>query len=447
MTKQDQDFIREFLTDNSDIERIELLFPDMNGVLRGKWVPPESGHKIGAGGVRLPISTYALDIWGRDVDATQLAIATGDPDGIAVPIAHTLRRIPWSAQPVAQLLMSLELEGGVPCMIDPRQQLASVLDRFAELRLTPVIAPELEFYLFKSRTDEGQSPSPVRGSEHGSQLYDLKEMADFEPVLNDIRNACTQLGIPADTLIAESGPGQFEINFRHEADALKAADYAIIFKRLVWGCARNHGLESTFMAKPYGLESGSGMHVHISLVDADGSNIFAGTDGVNANLRHAIAGLTTTMREMQAVFAPNMNSYRRFQPDSFAPVSANWGMDNRAATVRVPQFSGAGARLEHRLCGADVNPYLAIAAILGGILIGLEQSIEPDAPIDTGEATGEPLHRNWNDAVEEFAVSKAVGYVFGEEYRRIYTACRNHEIVQLSKQVTDIEYQTYLGRI
>lgn len=438
--------IEKFCAENPEITRIELLFPDMNGVFRGKWLPLESAGKIASGGVRLPISTYALDIWGEDVDTTGLAIALGDPDGVGVPVVDTLKRVPWSEQPVAQVLMTLETVDGAPSIYDPRQQLASVLARFAEKGLTPVIAPELEFYLFKRREEEGQPPIPLRQENGGSQLYDLKAMADFESVLNDIRDACTRLGIPADTIIAEFGPGQFEINFRHSANALEAADHAILFKRLVWGCARNHGLEATFMAKPYGEESGCGMHVHVSLLDSTGKNIFSGMDSANDMLRHATGGLVATMRELQAIFAPNMNSYRRFQPKSFVPVSANWGMDNRAATIRLPQVAGPGARLEHRVSGADVNPYLAIAAILGGVLIGLEHKIEPGPPADGDKPSGEPLHQTWANAIDAFASSEAAREIFGAEYCRVYAACRRHEMAKLSRLVTDVEYKTYLSR-
>lgn len=439
--------LRTFLADNPDLERIELLFPDMNGVFRGKWLPPEGAMKLVEGGVRLPVSSYALDIWGRDVDETGLALASGDPDGVGVPILSTLSRMPWAEHPTAQVLMTLEMADGTPCVYDPRQRLSAVVDRLAEMGLRAVVAAELEFYLFRQREAPGDAPIPPQGADSGSQLYDLDAMTELEHVLRDIRNACADLGIPADTVTAELGPGQFEINLKHAEDALFAADSAMLFKRVVWGCAQKHGLEATFMAKPYGTEAGSGMHVHVSLIDAEGNNVFDGGDHVNDELRHAIGGTLATMRDFQAIFAPHYNSYRRFQEGSYAPTSPNWGLDNRGASVRVPEFSGPGARLEHRISGSDVNPYLAVAAILGGIVIGLEDRIAPGAPLDEGGEAFGRLHRNWSRAVEAFGRSEAVAEVFGTEYQRVYTAVRRAEIKEMSDLVTDVEYRTYLTRI
>lgn len=438
--------LEEFLDQNPDLERIELLFPDMNGVFRGKWLPPESALKLIKGGVRLPISSYGLDIWGRDVDETELAIVTGDPDGVGVPIMPTLNRLPWSETPVAQVLMTLETADGEPCIYDPRQRLAAVVDKLAGLGLTAVVAAEMEFYLFKVRENEGDPPVPPHGE--GSQIYDLDKMSDLEDVLREIRNGCDEVGIPAETVTAEFGPGQFEINFRHVPDPLAAADYAMLFKRVVWGCATKHDLDATFMAKPYGTETGSGMHFHISLIDADGVNVFSSsTDEVNPMLLNAIGGTLSTMREMQAVFAPHSNSYRRFQPNAYAPTQPNWGLDNRSVAVRVPEFKGPGARLEHRISGSDVNPYLAIAAILGGIYLGITEKRDPGPPVDEGGESKQKLYSTWSRAVEGFARSQAANEIFGRPYRKVYTACRRAEIRTLSEMVTDVEYRTYLTRI
>lgn len=449
LTRQEEsrEIFRKFLAENSDIERVELLFPDMNGVFRGKWLSPDSLNKLDMGGVRLPISSYALDIWGNDVDETRLAIESGDPDGVGVPVADTLRRMPWSEYPTAQVLMTLETSEGEPCMYDPRQQLVAMVKRFSELGLTPVIAAELEFYLFKTRKELDEAPEPPAGHSAGSQLYDLDAMNELEEVLREIRNACDELGIPADTVTAENGPGQFEINFHHVPDALQAADHAMLFRRVVWGCALKHDLEATFMAKPYGSEAGSGMHVHISVLDIEGNNIFSGDGEVNQHLRHAIGGALDTMQDFQAIFAPHYNSYRRFQPGGYAPTSANWGVDNRSTSVRIPAFEGPAARLEHRISGSDVNPYLAITAILGGILMGLERKIDPGKSQDEGGEASQRLYRNWSRAVEAFARSSVAANVFGKDYRRVYAACRRAEIREMAELVTDVEYRTYLSRI
>lgn len=443
----DAALLLSFLAENPDLERIELLFPDMNGIFRGKWLPPEGAGKLIKGDVRLPVSSYALDIWGRDVEETQLALASGDPDGFGIPIMRTLKRLPWSDTPVAQVLMTLETEPGTGCIYDPRQRLAAVVDRFAEMGLTPVVAIELEFYLFKKRAGPADPPVPPSGTTD-AQLYDLDVMTELEHVLGDIRNGCDALDIPADTVTAEFGPGQFEINFHHVPDALAAADHATLFKRVVWGVAIKHGLEATFMPKPYGLEAGSGMHIHVSLIDDKGSNIFMSADDKPAKtLLNAIGGTVSTMRELQAIFAPHFNSYRRFAPGSYAPTIPDWGLDNRGTSVRVPEIDGPGARLEHRVSGSDANPYLALAGVLGGMLLGLRDELDPGFPAEAGGHPRPRLYSNWSRAVEGFARSAAAADIYGRDYRRVYTACRRAEIRTMSELVTDVEYRTYLDRI
>jgi glutamine synthetase len=253
-----------------------------------------------------------------------------------------------------------------------------------------------------------------------------------------------------DTLIAEYGPGQFEINFHHTDDVLEAADSALYFHRLVRGTARKHGMGATFMAKPYADYPGNGMHAHVSITDASGANIFDdGGDEPSAILKQAVAGVLATMADLQAIFAPHMNSYRRFQAGSFAPHAPDWGLDNRAAGIRLPEISGPGARLEHRISGADTNPYLVLAAVLGGILYGLDN---PDLPLplplddDDGEHA-DPLTGDWTTAVDTFAESEIAADIFGAGYRDIYVAVRRDEIAQLTSAISQIEYRTYLGRL
>lgn len=446
MNRMTIDEIKAFLAANPGIERIELLFPDMNGVMRGKWYSPESIDKLVAGKVRLPMSTYALDIAGNDVDATALALASGDPDGYGWPVRGTLATKPWSPSPAAQVLMTMTTPAGEPCTYDPRTQLAMAVERLTAQGLTAVVATELEFYLH-APGEAGDAPVPPKGLE-GAQVYDMSAVSSLSPCLEDIQHACAAQGIAADVLIAEFGPGQFEINFHHTADALAMADQSILFKRLVKGCARAHDLRASFMAKPYGgAQPGSGMHAHVSLIDGEGRNIFdAGGGNVADTLRHAVGGALATMRPLQAIFAPHANSYRRFQPGSYAPTVASWGLDHRGVAVRLPEITGPGARLEHRICGADVNPYLALAGILGGIAIGLEGGIEPPPRTETAPV-GERLHHDWLSAVEEFADSKVTRHLFGERFHHAYTEIRLSEIAMLAAEVSDVEYRTYLHKL
>jgi glutamine synthetase len=445
----------DFLSRHPEIDGFELLFPDINGVLRGKWLPRAALGKLAGGGVRLPRSTYALNIDGEDVDATGLALSCGDPDGICLPVPGSLAPMPWTKPPMAQLMMSMvEADGRTPCPYDPRQVLARVLARFAERKLTPVVATELEFYLIDARQGPAGRPRPPRapasGKRHtGSQLYDLDIMADFAPVLQEIAAICRQQDIPADTTIAEFGPGQFEINLVHGDDALRMADQTVLFRRVVKHVAARHNMAATFMAKPYGDQPGNGLHVHASIVDGAGNNIFAGKAGeLNEALAGAVGGVLASMADAQAIFAPNANSYRRFQPGSFAPIAPCWGFDHRAVAVRIPTSAGKDARLEHRVAGADANPYLVLAAILSAMLDGLERKAKPGAPVSGQLEPGDydPLSRDWHRALDHFEASDFVRTAFGDEYARVYAACRRNEADKQARAITDYEYAAYLLR-
>jgi glutamine synthetase len=209
-----------------------------------------------------------------------------------------------------------------------------------------------------------------------------------------------------------------------------------------------YGLEATFMAKPYAENPGNGMHAHVSCLDQGGANVFSADEGVGPVLGHAIAGVLATMPDLQAIFAPHLNSYRRFQPMSFAPCAPDWALDNRAAGVRVPETHGMAARLEHRIAGADVNPYLALGAILGGMLWGVDHETPLPPPCDSPDyAPPERLTADWVTAVERFAASGIAADIFGARYRDAYAAVRRDEIAKLTTQITRLEYRTYLTRL
>ncbi len=438
-------------------ERIELMLCDLNAVIRGKWLPGDDAAKLAAGEVRLPLSTYAPNILGEEVEATGLGIVAGDPDGRLIPVPGTLKPMPWASAEgrgkVAQVLVEMheppashDTRGALP-FTSPRGRLAAMQARLAERGLRPVVATELEFYLIRPRARPEEPPRPPEHSPD-AQNYDLEVLEKHQGVLDAILAAAEAQGIPTDTLIAEYGPGQFEVNFHHTEDVMFAADMALWFRRLVRGVARQHGFEATFMAKPYADHPGNGMHVHVSVVDADGRNIFAAESGVGDRLGAAVAGLLETMREMQAIFAPHLNSYRRFLPMSFAPSAPDWGLDNRAAAIRLPETRGAGARLEHRICGADVNPYLALAAILGGMLHGLETGPDLPLPLDDPAARpAAPLGHDWAGAVERFAASETAAEIFGAPFRDLYAEVRRDEIARLTREISQVEYRTYLGRL
>jgi glutamine synthetase len=348
--------------------------------------------------------------------------------------------------------MTMTAPDGSPCRYDPRQALARVVARFAEKGLTPVVAPELEFYFVDAETDEAGIPSPPRGMGgdrlESSQVYMLDVKSAFAAVLAEIDAAAKALGAPADAAIAEFGPGQFEINLAHTADPLAAADHAVLLRRAVRGVARKHGMEACFMAKPYGEHSGSGQHFHVSLVDEDGRNVFdAGdADSPNALMRAAVGGLIETMAEATLLFAPHLNSYRRLRPGTYAPCYAAWGLDNRGVAVRCPAIKGPAARIEHRVAGADANPYLALAAILAGMLRGIERGADPGDPVsgEPGPGTGGALPGNWQAAISAFEASRFVREALGAEFARVYALMKRQEMERMLRRVTDAEYDAYL---
>ena len=444
-----------FLRDNPDLEVLEAFVIDVNGVPRGKWIPRERALDVLTKGMAIPRSVYALDCWGRDVNAAGLAEGTGDPDGLCFPVPGTLARVDWLDRPTAQVLLGMRNADGSGYFADPRQVLAQVLKRFSEARLTPVVATELEFYLIdpvRNALDPVRPPHSREGRWHASQtqVLSISELQDLEPVFMDIARAAKAQGVPADTVLRENGPGQYEINLNHVPDALQAADYAVLLKRIVKGVARRHDLDATFMAKPYGTQAGSGMHVHFSVLDEHGRNIYVSeTDKPADVLMHSVGGLLANMGESMAIFAPHANSYRRLRPSEHAPTYASWGFDNRSAAVRVITSSKPATRIEHRVAGADTNPYLVLAMILNGALTGMKEKHNPGGAIsgDDHAINHEPLPTNWDYALQRFAKSSFAYATLTPEYRALYTACKQQELSEFSLRVTDVEYDAYIRTV
>ncbi|WP_244484649.1 glutamine synthetase family protein [Rhizobium sp. Root149] len=435
--------------------RIEILLVGMNGDLRGKQIPLSAQNKVWDGKVRLPTSTQSLDIWGDDNDdITGLSLTLGDPDGCCIPDPRSLAPMPWAPQGSAQVLSTMHELTGEPSFMDPRAILSSMLARFAERGLTPVVATELEFYVIEDDWRESGKPRPprsltYRGEPNGFQLYDMSAVDALQGYLDTLREWADLQGLPADATTAEFGPGQFEINLNHRPDALAAADDCIYLKRLAQMAARKHGLRSTCMAKPYGDHAGSGLHVHASVIDRSGRNVLDAAGGEPTALKSVCAGMLETMREAQLVFAPFANSYRRFQPGSFAPVDIDWGVGHRGTAIRIPETDGPGARIEHRVAGADANPYLLLTAILGGILRGLDSTLDPGPATEAGQqaTSGRRLTHDFLTAVEDFAQSEYIRDTFGEGYQRLYADTKRKEAIAYLRTVSDFDYQTYLARI
>lgn len=439
----------EFVRQHPDLEFVEAFVTDCNGIARGKRIPADALPRLYDKGLYLPASTLLLDIWGNEVEATGLVFDSGDADHPCHPVPGSLRPLPWSGRNSAQLILTMSTPDGEPFHADPRQVLAGIVARLHRRGLVPVVATELEFHLFEAGAAADGPPRRLsRLDDHGgSQLYGLDELAAMEEVFAEIGDVCRAQGLPTDTLIAEQSAGQYEVNLLHVADPLLAADQAMLLKRSIRAVARRHGLIASFMAKPFGDEAGNGLHVHASLVDENGSNVFAGNDGVTETLRHAIGGLMDTMIDATAIFAPHANSYRRFQVGCHVPMAPSWGHDNRTTAVRVPLSDAAATRVEHRVAGADANPYLVLAAILAGIEHGLANRVEP--PAETRGSAFEQhvrgLPDTWESAIATFAGSAFIGEYFGTDYRRLYTVCKQQEQNVFRRDVPAFEYATYLG--
>ncbi|WCE66162.1 glutamine synthetase family protein [Sulfitobacter faviae] len=438
-----------WLAQHPEIESIFACVCDLNGTMRGKRVPADQVSKVVEGGLRLPLSIVGMDIWGEDVENSELVFETGDSDGLCDFTGRPLMPITWTTRPTALAMLWMRQENGKPFPGDPRRALAEVAARFKARGLTPVVATELEFYLFDPTEDHPQAPCcPVTGKRLDSDgALSLDELQHFDEFLNEVYDACELQGIPADAAISENGAGQFEINMRHVDDPLRAADDAVLFKRLVRGIARKHGFAATFMAKPYGDLAGSGFHVHFSLVDENGVNVFdnGGEEGT-ALMLNAVAGLLATMQQNTLTFAPHENSYRRLLPGAHAPTNVAWGYENRTAAIRIPGGDPKARRIEHRVAGADANPYLVLTSILGGALLGIEQDMQPVAPI-TGDAYTMKLDNlplDWATAIDAFRKGPDVPGLFSARLQTMMVECKTQELRKFARQVTHFEYDTYL---
>lgn len=440
--------ISEWLAAHPECEAVTVALCDINGVFRGKRIPVAQADKLTNSQMRMPISAATLDIWGRDIEDSELVMASGDADGFCRATDRGVIERNWGGKPSAMVQVVLHSEDGAALPSDPRQALDLVLERYRTKGLTPIAATEMEFYL--TAFDDGiPRPATLPGERHAVDLENVlsvQEIDAIEAFLDDVYAACRVQGIPADAAISENGAGQFEINLMHR-DALSAADDAVLFKALVRGIAKAHGFAATFMAKPFGNQSGSGMHVHFSVLDAAGENIFDdGSEAGSDALKHAVGGLIAAMRESTLIFAPHQNSYRRIRPGTHAPTGVAWGYENRTCAIRIPGGAPKARRIEHRVAGADANPYMVLAAILGAALEGIEGAVTPPAPV-TGnayEAEVPSLHLDWPSAISGFSLGDIMGKIFDPQMHRLFAQAKAQELGQFLSIVPESEHRAYL---
>ena len=436
-----QPSIADWLDQHPEIQSLRIAAADLNGIARGKRIPAAHGAKLDGTPVRMPYSALNVDIWGRDIENSPLVFDSGDADGVLHMTERGPVPMPWLATPAALVPCWMFHPDGTPFAGDARHALAVVQNRLNARGLTPVIGSELEFYLCDdSELSETGAihPPQIPGTGQRRRAGDVLSLAaldGFDGFFSDLYAACDSMGIPADAATSESGVCQFEITLKHQTNVLRAADDIYLFKMLTRGMARKHGFAASFMAKPYKHDAGNGLHMHCSLLDDAGRNIFDdGSEIGSPALRHAIRGALQALADSALFFAPHANSYARLVPEAHAPTGICWGYDNRTVALRVPDGPPKARRIEHRVAGGDVNPYLAITAMLGGILNGIEDAIDPPAPV-SGNAYGQNLPQmpgSWDEAQSSALNSPHVARIFPPELIRYLTDTKRQEATDLN---------------
>jgi len=428
------------------IEDVEAFVPDMAGSARGKMLPAD---KFGSGQIKLPEGIFAQTISGDYVDDEK---NLEDRDMLLVPDPSTLRPVPWVAEPTASVFLDCYRTDGAPVDTSPRAVLRHVLGKYESQGWVPVVAPEVEFYLLNPHSDPNAEAEPPQGrlgrTEGMRQPFSIDTMNDFEPFINALYQYCEDQGIRIDTLSQEMGPAQFEINFLH-GNPIELADQVFLFKRTVREAAIEHEMHATFLAKPMTEEAGSALHIHQSVIDKNGDNIFSTNTGEPSDLFYGfLGGLQTYMPQAMLMFAPYVNSYRRFLNPWCSPVNLSWALDNRTVGLRVPDSGPENRRVENRLAGSDVNPHLVIAATLACGYLGMMEGLKPSDPVE-GSAYGEDftLHRHIHNATTALRESDAMRSMLGDGFVDLYCALKDHEYKEFQEIITPWEREILMFNV
>lgn len=416
------------------IGEVECLVPDLNGVVRGKVFPAQKFMQSERdGSLRIPSSIYSLTVTGEYADDVDEAIAISDPDVVLRPDLETICVAPGYKTPTAFVFADAYHTNGEPYDIAPRYVLKRVVELYEKEGLRPVVAPELEFFLTQVNTDPDLPLEPPKGRsgrhETSPQPYGLEAITEYEDLIETIYEHAEAASLHLDTMIHESGAAQLEINFNH-GDPLLVSDQVLVFKRIVRQVALKHGVYATFMAKPMENQPGSAMHLHASLVDKKGANLFANGNGDNSDMfRHFVGGLQEYLGECAPLFAPNVNSFRRMRPDWSAPINLQWGYDNRSCGLRVPISDPGNRRIENRLPGADANPYLALSAMLICGYIGIRDKIAPKEMVQgSAYKWARTLPRTLDEALDRFKDCQPVIDLLGPHFCNAFQRIKAHEL-------------------
>ncbi|KPL68321.1 glutamine synthetase [Erythrobacter sp. SG61-1L] len=436
------------------IAEVECIVPDMNGIQRGKVLPANKFLKsLTDKTLRIPGSVFMVTVTGDYPEGMDGIMPGYDPDLVLIPDATTIREAPGFATPTAYVIADAFDGDDHPIEIAPRQLLKRVLALYEKRGWRPVIAPELEFYLVSKNLDADLPLVPPAGrsgrAETASQPFGLEALSEFEDIIEQIYDWCEKADLNIDTMIHEAGAAQLEVNFIH-GDPLALADQALLFKRIVRQVALEHGVYATFLAKPMSDQPGSAMHIHQSILDVDtGRNVFSTQNGRDSALfRSHIAGLVRLMPQVLPLFAPNVNSFRRMQPDTAAPINVHWGTDNRSCGLRVPVSGYKDRRIENRLPGADANPYLAIAASLICGYIGMVDRMQPPKAI-TGSAynRARTLPRTLEAALDRFSHCRPVKNLLGEDFFDLFYAIKETELFAYQSVISSWEREHLLLKV
>ncbi len=437
-----------FRAENPDIQFIDAFVMDINGNTAGKRLTAADADKLFKDGVMFSACAPVADCRGMGHNAGGLGKSDGDPDGIAKPITGYLHRVPWTGIPTAQAVCHMvTMADAANLWFDPRVLLADVVAQCRAAGVHPVVACELEFYLIDPRRAADGRISvgalPGRSAPRRAGNLSLEVVEDQGEFLNRVDTAALAQQLPVCGSVAEYGIGQFEVNLRHVADPLQAADQAVLLKRLVKGVARSCGMDATFMAKPFASQPGSGLHVHVSIVDEQGRNRF-GAAGGEALLRNGVAGMQALMYDSMALYAPNFNAQRRYL-GKFVPTSRDWGHNNRSVAFRIPPGEGEARRIEHRVAGADASPHLTVAAILAALLHGISNRLEPGEPVDGRAADGgdADFPGDLLVALNRLERSDLLAKYLPQRFLRLYGQVKRGEYGDLIEEVFSREHDFY----
>ncbi|OWJ98118.1 glutamine synthetase [Pseudomonas sp. A46] len=437
--------VRAFRAQYPEVRYVDLICLDIPGHFYGKRYPIDMLEKVAAGSpLKLPQNCVLLGTQGGLYPIGDYCFADGDPDAPRRLVPGTLKPVRWEKEPLGQMLITSD-GTEAPIEFEPREVLARVLHRLERRGIRPVVAFELEFYLFDRKLDAGlpRFPrDPLCEDEDDQPNMHIERLSRFSSVLHEMVDAANEQGVAANVITAELGPGQFEINFGHCDDGLQAADWAALFCRSTRGVALKHGLRASFMSKPYLEAPGSGMHVHVSLYDQDGNNLLAAEQ--QRPLRHAVAGCLELLPHCMPIFAANHNAFRRYGAMVNAASRASWGFEDRDACIRIPESDGRNLRIEHRLAGADANPYLVLAAILTGMEHGLDAAREPIAPLNDDRTSGIDFPKDMLTAVAAMGSHPVVNQGLGSEFVMVYCENKRQEYLDFMNEVSAREYRWYL---